>query len=344
MNANDQIYLGIWTNWSRGSAIMGKTLTTTKSSGNILIAFTAIFIPFVGSRLWKMLCFAYHSCSSKRGSQDAFYHQRQVILRNSPSPDSGLLYLLYIMLAWRQSFPKAIRHFSPLLVFALLFIVGFTLAGGYSSQITSATGDEVLMKGDNCRAFNSTDGDWGTEVAEGSWLARKLTDAANYAQQCYMDRGSSMLDCNRLVARSIPTQTSDSNAGCPFAAELCLDKSSNLRLDTGYTDSNDVLGLNAPGDQRFLWRKVLSCAPLKTEGYTSRHPKGNETYVRYHYGSRFTSKGALLDYAYSVPDMQSQYAKTESGSLSGLNFRIRYGSLSATFLSSSAILDNRLLY
>lgn len=47
------VYLGTWTNWSRGR-VMGATLTTTRQYGNLFIAFTAFFVGFVASRFWKM--------------------------------------------------------------------------------------------------------------------------------------------------------------------------------------------------------------------------------------------------------------------------------------------------
>ncbi|KAK8078524.1 hypothetical protein PG996_004694 [Apiospora saccharicola] len=321
MDTDDQIYLGIWTNWSRGSAIMGATLTTTQKSGNILIAFTAIFVPFVASRLWKMLCFAFHTCTSKQGAQDAIYHQRQVVLRNSPSPDSGLLSLLHLAWTWRRLHVKALLRLLPLLVFAILFIVGFTVAGGYSSQITSAMGDEVLINGDDCGflSWMTNITDMNSTFAINSWAADKINDASNYVQQCYASQGTNLFDCDRFVVQSLPT-TTDSNYGCPFASDICHDNATNIRLDTGYLDSNNHLGLNAPYEQRFIWRQVLSCAPLKTSGYTSSHIHNNQTFVRYNYGG-FSSFNATLNYTYSVPDLQAQYAQWEN-TIDGLNFRL----------------------
>jgi hypothetical protein len=57
--AQHTIYLGTWTNWSRGQ-VMGATLTTTRQYGNLLIAFTAFFVGFVASRFWKMAWLVMH--------------------------------------------------------------------------------------------------------------------------------------------------------------------------------------------------------------------------------------------------------------------------------------------
>lgn len=46
----NSVYLGIWTNWSKG-AVMGATLTLDRAQGNLLIAFTAVFVGIVTDRL-----------------------------------------------------------------------------------------------------------------------------------------------------------------------------------------------------------------------------------------------------------------------------------------------------
>ncbi|KAK8086032.1 cytochrome p450 protein [Apiospora phragmitis] len=299
---------------------MGATLTTTQSSGNILIAFTATFIPSVASRLWKMLCFAFHTCSSKRGAQGTIYHQRQVVLGNSSSADAGTFSLLVLLWVWRRLQAKTLVRLLPLLIFGILFIVGFTLTGGYSSQISSVAGDEVLINGENCSIFSppsTDDANFTGTIAHNTWIANKMDDAANYVQQYYAHQGANVFDCNRFVVQSLPTETSDGNAGCPFA--------------------NDHMGLNAPQDRRFLWRMVLSCAPLKTDGYTSSHIYNNRTFIGYNYGRRYGPGETLFNYTISVQDVQSQYAQTEHV-VQGTNFRVQSsmamsfnGSLSETF-------------
>lgn len=42
------VYLGLWTNWSRGS-VLGETLTISRKDGDLLIALTVFFVTLVGS-------------------------------------------------------------------------------------------------------------------------------------------------------------------------------------------------------------------------------------------------------------------------------------------------------
>jgi hypothetical protein len=46
-----KVYTGYWVNWSYGT-VYGPTLTLTRTDANLLIAFFAFFVAFVGTRLW----------------------------------------------------------------------------------------------------------------------------------------------------------------------------------------------------------------------------------------------------------------------------------------------------
>lgn len=128
---------------------MGSTLTLTQPDANLLIAFTAFFIAFVAVRFWIILCFALHRFYSTSHAQDAIYHQRQAILRNSSSPEHGIRLLLQLLLTGRRSK----KPFGP--VFAAFLAVScigaFTVAGGFSSSISIAIGNKVLLKSINYR-------------------------------------------------------------------------------------------------------------------------------------------------------------------------------------------------
>lgn len=85
-----KIHLGLWTDWSRGR-VLGATLTLDRQQANLLIAFTASFVVFVGSRFWHIICLFLHQIYSTSDPRDALHHQRQVILRNSGTSDAGVV-------------------------------------------------------------------------------------------------------------------------------------------------------------------------------------------------------------------------------------------------------------
>jgi hypothetical protein len=171
----------------------------------------------------------------------------------------------------------------------------------------------VLMKSINCGIFGVGSGAKGVSKWNTS-KGQKMNVAANYAQQCYATNRSTIFDCNRFVVGHLPTEVDD-HAPCPFDRSICQTQDSNIRLDTGRIDMNDQLGLNLPPNQRALYRYVLHCAPLATEGFkdTVLEKDTNETFIRYYYGKSTTydsnDKFVEMNYTLKVPSLSEQYGR-----------------------------------
>lgn len=139
-----------------------------------------------------------------------------------------------------------------------------------------------------------------------SYLAGQSSNAANYAQQCYSASTSRTFDCTTFVEPRLPT-TVDNGAPCPFADNMCRSNDSNIRLNTGYIDTREHLGINSPQDQKILFRGTLECAPLITQGFSedvTLSEAGN--FTRYFYGKTvlYNTTGNFTDEA---PSVESQY-------------------------------------
>ncbi|KAI1340968.1 hypothetical protein F5Y15DRAFT_422835 [Xylariaceae sp. FL0016] len=272
---------------------MGRTLTLGKEQSDLLIAFTGFFIAF-----------------------SAGYHQLQATLRNSSSPDDGLRLLSLLLWTWRKS-PQWFRPL-PTIIVAAFCTIGFTVAGGFSSRVSTAMGREALVDSMNCGYPMGTIGaNNEAEYAYLSTTASSVDAASNYAEQCYSDDRASLSDCSLFVTKRLTdNSTINKQAPCPFHDSLCRTTSKNIRLDTGFLDSHSHLGLNARQEDRIIWRNVLHCAPLVTEGYTShaRTAQGNST--RYHYGVTYHNF-TPIDYVYEVPDVEAQYRNYVKSSVSG---------------------------
>ncbi|KAI1174209.1 hypothetical protein F4777DRAFT_554650 [Nemania sp. FL0916] len=311
MDMTNSVYLGIWTNYSKGR-ILGATLTTTQHQGALLIAFTGFLIPFVASRFWRLLCIILHRVHSTSKPRNAIHHQRQVILRNSSSPDSGLISLIQVLWAWRQSGSRKDLYVGvfPHAIYAVTCILIFSAAGGLSSQISVSAGNEVLLRGNNCgipKPRSSTD------ASSFSYLSDRLNDASNYAQQCYSANASGVLGCSGYAAKNIPTAAMSYNASCPFHKDLCRGNNTSVRLDTGYIDSNSHLGLNLPLGQSFAYRSVLTCSPLVTDGHTIKSNAENASLIQYNYGSYVNADGTTLNFTYEYEDLNIQYYQNNFG-------------------------------
>ncbi|OIW32348.1 hypothetical protein CONLIGDRAFT_699027 [Coniochaeta ligniaria NRRL 30616] len=279
------VHLGLWTNWSRGP-IFGATLTLTQSNANLLIAFVSFFVTYVGTRFWRIACLVLHFIYSSRAPRDGLYHQRQAILRNASSAEDGLYTVLCLGRVWRKIARHTWYRIVPLVVFAAMCVAGWTLAAGFSSKISTAVGNEVLLIGANCGALDS---DLDNETSDNElfynpYTARQLQSAGTYAQQCYsQDMGDSQY-CTTYVQRSL-NSTVITNASCPFDKTICQSDDANIIVDTGYLDSHAHFGLNAPEHERFQYRRVLHCAPLTTVNYTTqRNVSSDRSSTRYMYG------------------------------------------------------------
>ncbi|KAL9116911.1 MAG: hypothetical protein Q9187_006560 [Circinaria calcarea] len=272
----DGIYLGFLINWSYGS-IRGATLTLTNRNGGLLTAFLALFVTVAGTSFWRIACFALHHLLSSEVARDGIYHQCQAILRNAANGTSGLWSLLRMNWVWRKcTKAQPYQRLLPLIVFTFTTLVAIALAGIFSSRVSTSMGNEVLLLGPNCGIVVL--GDIDTESYSSNFVpyaVQRTLFSASYAQECYKN-STTIQNCPTFLQKSLPW-TSDHSAECPFPGgeKICLSNSTNLRLDTGYINSNFDLGINSPHEDRFLYRRVTECAPLNIKDYSRQ-----ETYQK----------------------------------------------------------------
>ncbi|KAF3025106.1 hypothetical protein E8E14_014606 [Neopestalotiopsis sp. 37M] len=151
--------------------------------------------------------------------------------------------------------------------------------------------------------------------------SERLSNAANYAQQCYTTTSSGILGCARFVTDRL-SWDEDNNAPCPFAEGMCRTNDSNIRLDTGLINVNRVLGLNLPANEGIAFRRVFSCAPLVTDGFTSVEQTMHGDIVSYHHG-HWESGSMVRNYSFRIGDIDSQNSRHQDlDSALGLNFRL----------------------
>ncbi|OJD31482.1 cytochrome p450 protein [Diplodia corticola] len=302
------IYRGVWTNWSHGQ-VLGLTLTLSRRQGDLLIAFTALFVTFVGTSFWRIACFAVHSLYSSGEARDALYHQRQATLRNSANGATGLIRSLQMLLAWRGTAVKPFRRVLPVVGLAVLTVYGFGAASGFSSRVSTAMGNEVLISSANCAAPVAISNNL-TEQLSIYWpyVTKRMSSYANYAQQCYNSSANAEPQCNTFVTSQLKA-TITRNASCPFSPEMCRTQEGNIFFDTGLLDTHADLGFNAPPDRRFLYRRTTHCAPLVADGYRNisnftapDDPNFSTPYAKYHYGPRNSDVNETATYKYPLLD------------------------------------------
>lgn len=118
-----------------------------------------------------------------------------------------------------------------------------------------------------------------------SYVNRMVNNYFTYVEQCYQhdDNAPRPAGCMTFTQRNLP-YVKDANASCPFEAEICKSKTSNLILDTPFLNSHEHLGLNR--GPPFLLRHKIHCAPLVTDGFSEIYvdSSSGQAYQRYNYG------------------------------------------------------------
>lgn len=296
-------YTGLWINWSRGS-IVGSTLTLDKSNGGLLTAFLAVFVSAAGGATWSIMSFALHQIRAKQEYQDGLHHQQQAIFRNSGSPVRTSWQMLQLAWYWRRSVKRNLIRTIPLAALAVLNLALFGVAGVFSSQVTKAPGNETLTRSGNCGTFTlSTTASVEATFAWAAAMRDASISAAAYQKACY-DNPDDALQCGHFIQRNLPW-TSDESAPCPFSPKMCLlGENTAYRMDTGFIDSHEGLGINAPQKNRVQLRKVTTCAPIQTFGFISRgkdldkdSDTYGDTYLNFFYGNY---SGDNMTYQYNT--------------------------------------------
>ena len=307
------VYLGLWTNWSRGP-VFGATLTLGRREGTLLISFTAFFITIVASRFWRIMCSILHRKFSVVEHRDALHYQRQAIFRNSSSSGSGLWSLIQISWTWRKIAQNNLSRTFPPIIFSIICLLAFALASGFSSSISTAIGDEVLINGINCGYIDIAKFAQGDKLtSKAPWETSLVSNAANYAQQMYSPDKTGVFGSTAFVRKTLDTSYNPQGS-CPFE-DLCRSNTSNLVLDSGYISISDHLGVNLPPVENILFRTVLHCAPLNTDDRSEPTQNyGHSNYTGYYYGPAIAGRKneILTNYTLAVRDTYSQYVSSSS--------------------------------
>ena len=306
-----QTYIGSWINYSRGP-IFGATITFSTHTTDILQGCLALFINYVGSQFWSIISFVMHQASRPRTDADGFYQARQVILRNSAAPGATAweLFFLGSNRVKEKNYDK--RTFGAVgLAFLAVLIYGGSLVAGIMipPRIKAASGESLILGG-NCGFSNLTRIQMSPSLSNLKQKQDTIT-AATYARNCY-GVDPKPPQCKRFTRPEI-TWTSKSNVPCPFDSTLCkVNQSTGYSMDTGYIDSLD-LGINAAPQDRLLFRKATTCAPLmakklaklvnETDEFGQKH-----THIQLYFGPI----NGILNYTY-------EYDLATGGAGSGYN-------------------------
>lgn len=333
-SVDSHVYHGVWINWTHGR-IRGSTLTLSERDGGLLTAFLALFVAITGGQLWRILSFAIHHTRASRDPRDGFHHQQQAVFRNATSPAGAAWTFAQMPVYWWSTARRPLLRSLPWIILSLIYTATFSVAGIFSSTVIKAAGNDTLIVSASCGDLvqDGPAGNLGEDTGQAALAFRESVlestfVAADYARACYTDPSiRSQLRCQIYITSQLPYERHQ-NASCPFAKGTCLiSDTAALKMDTGLLDSHAIFGINTPQKDRVAYRKVTTCAPITTDGYTSyqnvtRYDESGKAkedrLINYNYGPQVKSDGTWNNYTqqYRTSSLQE-----------GKRYRIRYISL-----------------
>ena len=219
-----------------------------------------------GAFLWRLVKFTTHQLKAQSGSgpvRDGHWASQMIILRNSGSPSLVLFDALRTVVAWRSLSLGSLALILLAAVFAPLLGITSIL----SSKIIEPDLPLGRMKGEACGYWDTTNV---TDLRTVGLLNLTLP-AVNYADTCYTQSSDSVL-CSHSFVQSKIYYDVYTDVECPFGTgvegnSFCITPA--ITMDSGFIDTRDTLGLNAPDADRLFYRHVTTCAPVNASGYTS---------------------------------------------------------------------------
>lgn len=256
---------GFWVNHAQGS-VLGATITLDQQYSNVIVALIAVVVATAAGSAFNLFLFGLYQSRATDKTKDGLYWQQQALYRSLATPGTVLMDSLKLLHAWRRQSLASIwtRCLVPASI-GLLFALGSLAAGIFSSYIIKTTNLPVLVRSEQCCLLNYTaylTGDLKDDV----YSASLNSAARSFAQRCYTP-GSLPSECNFYIRPRVVPKLEFID--CPFDASLCYPGVKAVVLDSGYLDSNDDLGINAPSTDRVLVRRKVTCVPLDTAKRTS---------------------------------------------------------------------------
>ncbi|KAF3809573.1 hypothetical protein GCG54_00012859 [Colletotrichum gloeosporioides] len=265
---SQEIHTGVWIDWSHGR-VLGATITMSARDGALLLAFIATFVTVVATRLWRIVTFACHQILASGGEHDGLYYQRQLILRNTPTPMAATGLFLRQAWNWRGHANYPLLRTLPWAIGGVLYVAVFAVAAIFSSRISDGATQFRLLAAGDCGAFEPADRD---ALQQKSTYDNSM--ASVYARQCYTN--SSAASCNSLPVSSI--RWTGTSVECPFADDICAGSTgaSAFKMESEVINSQSHLGINGADKYRVDYRRETVCAPLITGSRFARDVNGSE--------------------------------------------------------------------
>jgi hypothetical protein len=251
----------------------------SSSQSDILTNSIAIFMTLVGAFLWDIIIFLIWHLRYTSNPISPRHHETQMLLRHG----SGTLSFAARMLRMIRPFKRSSHTRCVPLDMTLLIILAVLIGAGTTTfSIISAwisVKGEVLLLPQKCGEPNySLERFRFTSLA--SFENLKLDDfqalfliagyatdqSLEYSRNCYSTTDIASNACNTFVKSTLHSKLTV-DVPCPFGDNIC--RSPAISITSPMIDTSKHLGFNNHPSGRVSGQKVLTCAPIDIERYST---------------------------------------------------------------------------
>lgn len=295
--SNLEVRTGYWVDYTGGNTHQAVVTVPLQYSGFLISALT-LLVSVAGTSFWTIVAYALHQRGViYNGPTDLVHLQRQVLLRNVPTPFFALLSSWKLWRAWSHAGNGQARRLAVVVVFATGILALFTAASLLVASIASRAEDSILVlaRPERC-GLNSVGpslplpDDWRTQLDLATWTTAAALRGRAYAKAWYsLGRNSTNLLRTVFPATNLPYSVSQ--VPCPFPDKRCSqvrpghpdyasDPDLAVQLDTGMLHSRTYLGINAPDDESMEFRMRYTCSSVYLDNFWVRGSlNGTEAYL-----------------------------------------------------------------
>lgn len=256
-------------NTSLNFQVMGATITTSTTTGNLVIALLAVLTTLGTTHLWNLITFTYYQCHLHYRPADGLYWQQQALLRTLPTPATLVSDWLRLWWSWRKRTDKVLQRTLPPVAISFIFTVAIVAAGIFSSYIVDGKNIEVLVRSRFCGPLNFEaflpDTDTYDPIAVIKHYSKITALGYSYAKDCY-ETGNQPERCQIFIQPTVPIR--QERVECPFGNRLCKNIDlPGIVLDSDYVNLNSF-GLNLEEKDRVGYRKRTTCAVFELRDHS----------------------------------------------------------------------------
>jgi hypothetical protein len=278
------ISTGLWWDYSQPRTLAW-TLTLRVDHGNILLSSLAFLVTLAGASFWNIFAFFLHASKVREGTVSAVGLQQQVSLRNSRSSFGMVLEALKIHRAWSPKRPPGLLgQTCSVAVPAFLVFAGFAVATIFTSSVASKAYGTVVARAseESCGFWHYNTSDGLGKAAQSAKISNDTIQARTYVASFYASGLPGSTAARSVFVKPVLPYATNPNAPCPLpnSSRCVLGPNAAYSMTTDLLDSLEMLGINAPEQDRVSLELSVTCATIRTADLVeSRENENGSSYV-----------------------------------------------------------------